>query len=270
MREREIEGHCSLRQILRLRYYYSFITTLREWHVRRALKQFIDRELLKGGHVLDAGCGDGQHAYWIAKEYPQCQVVALDCDKVAIQRLTVFANEMRLKNLFTEIGYLEELCEADVYDLVLNGSVLYSIPDDHRVMRNIACALREGGMLVLYSHTKPGYLHRRDPEAVRRAQIETSTRHFSRDYSVPELRSLIEKSGLAIDRVDITYGWFGSLGYEIFHAFAGKRGFRYWFPLYLLLIHPLVLLLMLIDFQTKKQRGNGVLIIAHKPMGVRS
>lgn len=261
--------HYGLRRHLQFRYYYSFVTTLREWYVRRALKQLMGGELLKRAHILDAGCGAGQHAYWLASKYPQCQVVAVDCDEGAIQRLAGLANEVGLKNLVGEVGYLEDLPEASMYDLVLNGSVLYSIPDDHRVMRNMVSALREGGMLVVYSHTKPTYLHWRDPQVSRRAQIETSTRHFSRDYSTAELRNLIEESGLAIDRVEITYGWFGSLAYEIFHTFGGKRGFRYWFLLYFLLIHPLVLLLMVIDFHTKQQRGNGVLIIAHKPMGTR-
>jgi SAM-dependent methyltransferase len=224
----------------------------------------LKRKWQGGAHILDAGCGSGQHAYWLARNYLQSTIIALDCDQKAVAGFSDFIARVGLGNITPGIGLLEELSETAEYDIILNGSVMYCIPDDSLAMANLARALRQGGDLIVYSHTEPTYLHWRKAKERQRNIVETSPRSFSRDYSVPGLIELIENTGLIVDSLEITYGWFGSLAYELFHAFKQLRGFRYWFPLYFLFIHPFVLLLMAIDFWTKKERGNGVLIVAHK------
>lgn len=64
---------------------------LRSWHVRRALRRILIRwPSDQPVRVLDAGTGFGQYAYYIARRYPQAEVVGVDVKAEYLERARRF------------------------------------------------------------------------------------------------------------------------------------------------------------------------------------
>ena len=172
-----------------------------------------------------------------------------------------------MKNLTFKQCDLLNVAVKNNFDFILCGSVLEHIQHDMKILRQFYKALKNEGTILVYVPSREKRIlstlaHKQ------KEMIKNSGKNYLHDhvryYSPEEITIKLQQAGFEIDDITITYGGFGALSYDIVTLVQYSSFFKYVFPLYLLLIHPFVLLLMLADFIKENHDGNGVMVIAHK------
>jgi ubiquinone/menaquinone biosynthesis C-methylase UbiE len=119
------------------------------WPQERGL---LDRYWLAAGcRVLDAGCGSGEFASRLAREYPQAQVTGVDvlASSIALARDRYAALASRLQ---FEQGDAFALRFADAsFDLVACRHVTQAVPQADRLLAELLRVTRPGGWLHVLS-----------------------------------------------------------------------------------------------------------------------
>ena len=105
----------------------------------------VDAKLRAGGSVADIGCGNGQALLFLAKGYPNAQLVGLDNYAPAIEAANANAREAGLAD---RVRY--EVCDVTegipgTYDLITSFDVVHDMPHPRPAMREIRKALKPGG-----------------------------------------------------------------------------------------------------------------------------
>jgi SAM-dependent methyltransferase len=129
----------------------------------------LDRlELSPGMRVLDVGSGPGRLTIPMAKAVaPGGEVVALDLQMKMLERLTRRADREGAANIRAVHGNIVEAgVEPESFDRAVLATVLGEINDRERALREIASALRPGGVLSITEII--GDPHRLSRETVRR------------------------------------------------------------------------------------------------------
>ncbi|MBR0829381.1 methyltransferase domain-containing protein [Bradyrhizobium manausense] len=117
-----------------------------------------------GKDVLDAGCGPGWYADWLACH--GARVIAVDCS-LAMVRLAGERLSGRARVVHGDVSNLQEVLPGATFDLILSSLVLHYLADLSETFREWSRLLRPGGMLVFSTHhpihqaslLDPGYLH---------------------------------------------------------------------------------------------------------------
>jgi SAM-dependent methyltransferase len=111
---------------------------------------------LAPGRALDAGCGEGADALWLAER--GWQVDAVDVSQVALDRAAARGAERNLEVNWIHADLLNDPPQADAYDLV-NAQYMQLPQQERRVMyAALADAVRLGGTLLIGAHD-PSDLH---------------------------------------------------------------------------------------------------------------
>lgn len=77
--------------------------------------------------------------------------------------------------------------------------------------------------------------------------------HVRKEYRMEEIVNKIKYSGLKVKKFSYTFGWFGSLAWEIDHLLiVYLRKVKY-------ITFPILYLLILVDVYRKNKNGNGFL-----------
>jgi len=266
MTSNEIAAFIGNRNFLRrILYCVIFLTTLREWYIRKALKM-----ILKGKKVftfLDAGTGLGQHAAFISRHFPHADVLGIDVDKKQVKDNQYFAVKTKLKNLNFKQASLLQIENIDKFDTILCASVLEHIENDKQVLSLLYSALNQKGYLIVYVPTSERRVFpflQRKIHSMTKSKSAKHPHDHARYYSVDELQKKLEQSGFTIVDKTISYGPFGRLSYDIVTTVQYSPVFKYIFPFYLVLVHPFVLLLMWADLKMNNHDGNGLMLISQK------
>jgi len=118
---------------------------------------------VSGKDVLDAGCGAGWYADWLARN--GARVVAIDCSlrmvRLAGDRLGGCARVMQ-----GDVSNLRTLLLSETFDVILSSLVLHYLADLTETFQEWARLLRPSGTLVFSTHhpihqaslLDPGYL----------------------------------------------------------------------------------------------------------------
>jgi len=241
------------------------MTTLREWYIRSKLSKVLKTtEKIK---FLDAGSGIGQHAIAVAKNHPQASVIALEADAERVEDCNDFTIKKKLSNITFYQCDLQDVNFENEFDVILCGSVLEHIDNDVKVMTKLYQALTNNGRLLVYvpsgERRMLSSLERKQHQIIRKSGERYLHDHV-RYYSPKELTSKLQSVGFIIKDLTITYGDFGALAYDIVTQVQYSAIFKLIFPLYLLLIHPFVAILMLADFLKENRSGNGLMVMACK------
>jgi SAM-dependent methyltransferase len=118
---------------------------------------------VNGKNVLDAGCGPGWYADWLAQR--GARVVAVDRSE-AMVRLAERRLHGRARVLHADVGNLRGALADERFDLVVSSLVLHYLPDLAQTFHEWARLLRPRGLLVFSTHhpihpaslLDPGYL----------------------------------------------------------------------------------------------------------------
>lgn len=130
---------------------------------------------LPPGRALDAGCGEGGDALWLAER--RWQVTAVDFSPVALERAAAAA---RARGLADRVEWVH----ADLdrwtppegrFDLVTAHYLHASWSDRASVFRRLAAAVVPGGTLLVVGHQhgqaeEHGHHHAHDPDVLYRAE----------------------------------------------------------------------------------------------------
>lgn len=216
--------------------------------------------------ILDAGCGDGTFAFYVASKNPTTQVLAVDIGEQGLHgtEVTLQVGEriqktMNLPNLRFERLDLRELDARDSYDLVYSFDVLEHIAENNKVLENIYRALNRGGVLLVRMPTrvqKRILKSKFTAEHARWAAIE----HVGQHHDMGSLLGTLRSIGYRIVSAKHTMGFWGRLSFELSEAL---KYYRVPAVAQFACIPPLKLLRW-IDTLVNPVDGDGLLVLCEK------
>lgn len=240
---------------------------LRSWHVRRALRRILIRwPSDQPVRVLDAGTGFGQYAYYIARRYPQAEVVGVDVKAEYLERARrFFAHTPLAARVRFEVDDLTQLRTEGPFDLILAVDVLEHIPDDQAVLRHFARVLQPGGFVVIHTPSDQGGSDVHAP-----GMQSFISEHVREGYSRELLEARLREAGLEPLESHYSYGPFGSLAWRLLVKrpmlwLNRSRAAYLLLPLYYALVLPIGLVLHVLDLYQDNRCGTGLLVVAQKP-----
>jgi len=237
-----------------------FLRVFGTWHTGARIRAFhilrVAAACLKGGgHILDAGCGFGRHTFFISRNYPDIEIMGVDLDGKNISVCDSIREKRGLNNVRFELCDLRHLNSNERFDLIICSDVLEYIREDNMVLTNFRNSLNENGRLIVHA-----------PRLNPRRYFGLFERYFKCDplekaahardgYTDAELRGKLKGNGLKILGLKYTFGFFGSLSWELSKILERAR------PLFVLCF-PFILLLGYMDTLSLNRDGNGILIEA--------
>jgi SAM-dependent methyltransferase len=239
-----------------------FLMIFGSWHTGARIRAFhilrLVSEYLKDGcHILDAGCGFGRHAFFIARRFPNIAIMGVDLDGNNISICNRIRGEKGFDNVRFQACDLRYLNSNKRFDLIICSDVLEYIREDNIVLANFRNSLTEGGRLIL--HTP-----RLDPrrylglfERYFKCDPLEKVAHAREGYRDEELRGKLKRNGLKITGLRYTFGYFGSLSWELSKILERVK------PLFVLCF-PFILLLGYMDSLKANRDGNGILVEARR------
>jgi SAM-dependent methyltransferase len=157
-------------------------------NTRGVVADLIEPWLPHGGRALDAGCGPGGNGAWLAD---RGTVIGLDISPHALR----YVRERRPQ--VPVLASIQELPFANAsFDVVIEITVLCSVPDDRATVHDLARVLAPGGALLLM---EPAF------DVLRRAH--DATVHAQRRYRRRPLAELAEAAGLVVRRATYAYSF---------------------------------------------------------------
>jgi ubiquinone/menaquinone biosynthesis C-methylase UbiE len=106
---------------------------------------------LTPGEALDAGCGDGDDAIWLAQN--GWSVTAADISQVALDRAASVAAALGLSAItWRQADLVQTPPSAQSYDLVSSHFMQLPTPLRETAMRGLAAAVKRGGTLLIVAH----------------------------------------------------------------------------------------------------------------------
>ena len=157
-------------------------------NTRGVAADLVEPWLTPGGRALDAGCGPGGNGAWLAEHK---NVFGLDISAHALRYVQERRPQLPVR------GSIQELPFADaVFDVVVEITVLCSVPDDRATVLELARVLAPGGVLLLM---EPAF------DALRRAH--DATVHAQRRYRRRDLTQLVVDAGLVVQRSTYAYAF---------------------------------------------------------------
>jgi 2-polyprenyl-3-methyl-5-hydroxy-6-metoxy-1,4-benzoquinol methylase len=222
--------------------------------------------------VLDAGCGDGTFAFYLASKCHETRVLGVDIGEQGLHGLedTLEVGQriqkiLQLPNLLFERADLRELDMRNVFDLVYSFDVLEHIAENNKVIENLHRSLEAGGLLLLRIPTrvqKRVLSDRFTAEHMKWAKVE----HLGQHHDMESLLEVLQLIGFRIISADYTMGFWGRLSFEL------SEGLKYYgLPAVLqYACIPMLKALRRLDTLTKPADGDGLLVLCEKPAGSES
>lgn len=226
---------------------------IRAFHILRMTSRYLD----EGCRVLDAGCGLGRHAFFIARRSPKSMIVAVDSNGKNISTCDCIKGEKGFANVRFEVRDLRQLDLNGHFDLIICSDVLEYIEEDEAVLANLRSGLAENGRLILHTPRLNSKLCLRFLERYFTCDPVEKAAHAREGYPQVELKGKLEARGLKVTSFRYTFGHLGSLAWELSRALERVR------PLFVLCF-PLILLLGYMDSLRPNKDGNGILIEAQR------
>ncbi|MBR2287331.1 MAG: class I SAM-dependent methyltransferase [Clostridia bacterium] len=151
-------------------------------------------------NLLDVGCGTGPMVYLLSESYPTRHFTGVDLTPKMIEK----AKEKQIPNATFVVGDSEKLPEQfgeAAFDCVICANSFHHYPNPQAFFDGVAKVLRPSGYLVMRDYTSHPVLvwlmnHVEMP-------IVNLTGHGDvRIYSVGEVRSMCEKAGLTVQKIE--------------------------------------------------------------------
>lgn len=237
--------------------------TIRRRALRRALRVCVGISLQsRAGCVLDAGCGRGDNALWVARCWPKLEVHAVDNDLSLVALVARRAKAGRLRNISAAVGDIvvwsghgdaqarsADACVSYGYGIIYSVDVFEHLGDPAAALQHLASLLSPGGTMMLHV---PQLRQRR---FFRRFEQYEQHDHARGGFAPADLVQLAGSAGLHVVSFRHTFGIPGAFAWELFHL--AQRVGRWC----VLLTYPVPWFLAQCDGLVRWQKGNGVLVV---------
>jgi 2-polyprenyl-3-methyl-5-hydroxy-6-metoxy-1,4-benzoquinol methylase len=126
--------------------------TNRPWHLQLvdrviSLMDGMAERLTSGGMVLDVGCGSGTALTVLAKDFPESRFIGIDPAANMIEEARERYSDMA--NVTFEVGYGENIEEAERYDLVTTFDCMHDMTDPGGTMQAVSRSLKADGAWLI-------------------------------------------------------------------------------------------------------------------------
>jgi 2-polyprenyl-3-methyl-5-hydroxy-6-metoxy-1,4-benzoquinol methylase len=216
--------------------------------------------------VLDAGCGDGTLAFYMASRFPKARVLGVDIGEQGMHAsdstLDICARvhqSLPLGNLEFRQLDLRQLDAREEFDFAYSFDVLEHIAENREVLAKIYRALMPGGSLLVRIPTRKQkriLSPRFTAEHARWAEIE----HVGQHYEMDSLQADLKQIGFQILSAEYTMGNWGRLSFELSEALQYHH-----LPQALqMLCMPALKALRFVDTRAAIHDGDGLLVLCRK------
>lgn len=239
-----------------------FLMVFGSWHTGARIRAFhilriASEDLKPGCHILDAGCGLGRHAFLFAKKYPNSAIIGVDLNRKNISICNRIREKKGFHNVKFQVEDLRYLNLNKYFDLIICSDVLEYVNEDNAVLANFKKLLKENGRLILHTPRLNTCRYFRVFERYFKCDPLEKLAHAREGYSDSELKEKLEKNGLKIRNFRHTFGYFGSLSWELSKILERVK------PIFAMCF-PIILFLGYMDSLKTNRIGNGILIEAQK------
>ena len=250
--------------ILRKFFYWLLgVLFLRTWYVKRALREFLSEK--KGVlNLFDAGSGFGQYSYFIAKNFHNVSIHAIDVKEDYIADCKQFFPAVGIANVNFGVEDLTIPTHTNRFDFILSVDVMEHIADDVQVFKNFFSAMKTGGRLLIHTPSNLG------GSDVHKEGDKSFVEEHARDgYSVEDITTKLTAAGFKILYTRYSYGPIGTFAWRLVVKYPllmvnTSKVFFLFLPFYYFATLWLSLLLMWIDFHSQNATGTGLLVAAEK------
>lgn len=216
--------------------------------------------------VLDAGCGNGALAFYMARNFPYSRITGIvtgeqgsHAPETALEVCQRIQNELRYPNLRLQRLDLRDLDAKDAFDFVYSFDVLEHSVESRTILENIYRALTRDGLFLLRIPTRA---HERvlGKKSTARQAAWAAAQNAGQQHEMVSLVADLKSIGYRIVAAEYNMGFWGRLSLELAEAIGYDRlpePIRF-------AISPALKLLRWIDTQTDIRDGDGLLVLCRK------
>lgn len=230
---------------------------LRQWYVKKLIIDLFPRYLkLK---FYDAGAGFCQYSDFILQNWKSSSVLALDLKEDYLKEYATYATKKYPSRFNWITDDLVSYIPQNKFNLIAAIDILEHIEDDLSVLKNFHHCLEEGGRLIISTPS--------DLDETARFTAE----HVRPGYSENEIKSKLTNAGFLIKEFRYSYGKWGKLSWILsikltLKLLSYSKVLLLILPIYYLCLYPVIYLLMSLDVKTDNKSGNGIVVLAEKPL----
>lgn len=214
--------------------------------------------------VWDAGCGEGQTSFWLAKHFPHARIIGTDLRKENVERCDYIAQYLRRGNIsFMQKDILEGRLQG--IDLIVCIEVLEHIDKYNDALKIFSGSLVPGGFLVIHAPADNSFqsptwglrkfIHSKKNEAI---SHEKGQYHIRSGFNLDELIGKIDALGFQIVIKKYTFGPIAMFAHNIYEWTRSRT--KIW---QIITLWPLIAMGYL-DLWLSFPNGGGILIVAQK------
>jgi SAM-dependent methyltransferase len=174
---------------------------------------------LEKASVLNAGSANGAHSFYLAKRFPQWDILGIETDKKKVENALKIKKTYGFSNVDFFVGDLRKIQHQNQFDVIFSISVLNYIDDDTHVLRHFYHALRPEGYLILNVPSPPkkpilSFLQKQiqrqnDREALGSPLLD------GKGYANEEVQKITDQAGFKALQVCNPCGLPGQLAWEL-------------------------------------------------------
>ena len=188
---------------------------LKSLYFKKINKQIL-AHLGKYSCVLDAGCGNGEYAFYVSANHDSCKIDAVDMNKKGIQINNELKNKIGMKNVTFTFLDLQHLSFQEKYDWIYCIHTLEHIVHNRQVLKNFHTALKQGGFAYIDIPQKNWHEYSIfNPRKFQKYLAFEKKEHIGEQYTLQELCSLLEDIGFEIVHKEGSFGFFGRFAWEV-------------------------------------------------------
>jgi 2-polyprenyl-3-methyl-5-hydroxy-6-metoxy-1,4-benzoquinol methylase len=224
---------------------------VRSMYYRWALGEVIKHAQPK--KVLDAGSGIGNYVFDMARGLFGVEADGWEIDRRKLQFAKDFADELKITNAHFSYGDITKKPKiVGAYDFVVNVDVLEHVKEYKKALTHLYVSLKPGGYLFI--HTPQAHQKR----FFRQFETWEHEDHVREGFEPDALRRDLERIGFEVLAVRNSFGFFGSLAWELNHLLLGRH------MILAGLLYPFLYVLALLDPTVRNSRGLCFAILARK------
>lgn len=223
---------------------------VRGMYFNKAIRTLKGRQL---NNILDVGSGIGCYSFLLSMMFPGSQVTGWEIDRSKLAFSKKVRDERQSVNVeFMYKDITKTPKQMSTFDAIVIIDVLEHIKEYKAALSNVYAVLAKGG--YVYIHV-PQIKQRRFFRSFSSWEHSDHVREgFESKILVRNLQSL----GFHVERTWNSFGFFGSLAWELNHLFLKRSS------VLAAATYPLIYLLSVVDGMITNKRGLGLSILAKK------